>query len=263
MTEPKITDVLWIHSRLWREPWDLAESWVVLHTTRQIAKAVRMRTYPHHLEEARQPYAYGKQYASRAPTIFMQDPRLVRMAAEAAKAHVLHIPPAWDLDPIGDWLAHVEVAEPRVWDAVLRMPFHEIDRRQREWHLSMQDGVASIAPTADIVHRYDDGWSWQHLRTKAQRVDEGRVMQHCVGSPAFDGLEPTSAVFSLRDPEGRSHMTVLMRGTTIEQAYGPRNTRPSDAAILHTVDLRNFVFGGSLPPVPPIDDDDAWRKVDF
>ncbi|WP_062117150.1 hypothetical protein [Aureimonas sp. AU40] len=246
MSDPRLTDVLWIHSRLRRPPFGDIESPVVLHVVRQIAKAVATRTYPHYLEVAPQPYAYGKQYAHLAARTFAQSRVLERMSAEAAKAAVLHIPPGWDLDPIGDWIAHVERTEPEVWDAITRMSFSEIDRRQRAWHLGMQEAAQIVAAEAEVVHRYDDnGWTWQHLRTKAQRQEEGRVMQHCVGSVSFDGLEPTSGVFSLRDADGRSQATVLLHGTWIAQAYGPSNEQPSDDAILKIDELR-FHLGENL-----------------
>ena len=169
MSDPKLTDVLWIHSRLHRPPYEYTQSWAVLHATRQIAKAVRTGIYPHHLEVSRQPYAYGKQHHARAAEIFSADPVLERMADEAARSDVLWIPPGWDLDPIGDWIAHVAVVEPRVWDKILRMDFGEIDRRQRVWHLGLANEKIGVAEPAEIVHRYADGWTWALRRLPVVR----------------------------------------------------------------------------------------------
>lgn len=245
MTDERLADVLWIATRLRREPFGTTQSWAMLHTTRQIAKAVRRETYPHVLNPCDESFKYGWAYARRAALIFETDPVLQRMATEASKAPIVWMPESRDLDMIGDWIEYAATAEPEVWDKIMRMDFAEIDRRQRTWHEAMERAEDPEVQAADLVHTYPDGWTWQHLRTKDQRIREGAAMQHCVGTVSFDGLLDTSAIFSLRDPAGKSIATVLMSGTWVQQAYGRRNSEPVPEAIRRIEDLR-FHLGDNL-----------------
>lgn len=251
MSEPRLTDVLWIASRLKRPPFELNHSWACLHTIRQIARAIRKGTYPHRLEANAEAFAYGKHYLRRSRKVFDIDPVLARMAEEAARAEVLWLPDPVALDDIADWIEHVAVADPRLWNKIMHMGFDEIDRRRREWHLSMRHDEEVRAQAAVVVHVYEDGWSWHHLKSKADRMAEGRAMQHCVGDAGFDGLDVTSGVFALRDPDGRSVCTALLHGTWVAQCYGPRNSHPLPETIRRVDELR-FHLGDNLSAGAPV-----------
>tara|TARA_R100000951_G_scaffold111396_2_gene110366 strand:- start:8322 stop:9398 length:1077 start_codon:yes stop_codon:yes gene_type:complete len=67
----------------------------------------------------------------------------------------------------------------------------------------------------ELLHRFDDGWSWVMLHYKENFEYEGKQMNHCVGSYFEDLEKPTDApdddslvIFSLRDPRNKPHVTI-------------------------------------------------------
>lgn len=81
----------------------------------------------------------------------------------------------------------------------------------REW-----EGSPENIPPGWVVYEYPDGWTVQRLGAgpwgdaTLELEAEGKVMQHCVGGRDYIEMatEGDIAIFSLRDPEGRPHVTI-------------------------------------------------------
>lgn len=142
---------------------------------------------------------------------------------------------------IVDWLNALPEIAPRMLDKLPRVTWEQAKQHAVAWHDELAarrvDGRAGDAGTVD---RLDvpgmPGWSWVHLVTKRALDNEGAVMGHCVGDGGYDymtwgheelcGVRPDAGIWSLRDPTGRSRVTVEISTFGIEQAFGPENERP-------------------------------------
>jgi hypothetical protein len=74
-----------------------------------------------------------------------------------------------------------------------------------------------VSDNAERILDMKDGWHWVKLKPEECGL-EGKRMQHC-GDVRYDG-------YSLRDPQGKPHVTVDVNGNTIEQLKGKQNTEP-------------------------------------
>lgn len=63
-------------------------------------------------------------------------------------------------------------------------------------------------PQGEVVYEFDDGVTVQKLTTKEQLDVEGDVMQHCVGGYCDQVRRGTSEIYSVRDANGRPHVTI-------------------------------------------------------
>lgn len=66
-------------------------------------------------------------------------------------------------------------------------------------------------PQGVVVMEFDDGYTVQHLSGEAQLTAEGEVMQHCVGSYCGEVERGEAFIYSLRDAQGRPHVTIEWR----------------------------------------------------
>lgn len=82
------------------------------------------------------------------------------------------------------------------------------------------------------VHDCGDGYAIYRLRTPEALDREGFAMGHCVGQGAYDlGLTNNmTAIFSLRDGFGKSHVTIEVDQAmgVVEQIKGKQNDLPKD-----------------------------------
>jgi len=79
-----------------------------------------------------------------------------------------------------------------------------------------------------VVYKFDDGWYVVELDNKNDLMVEGNKMNHCVGSYWDEVQSGNSKIFSLRDPNGKPHVTIeLDKGNKIRQISGNSNSEPS------------------------------------
>jgi len=73
-----------------------------------------------------------------------------------------------------------------------------------------------------VLHQFENGWTVQKLTTKAQLVEEGGLLHHCVGYGSYDENMRSSRMASLRDPENRPWQTLTLSpdGAALENAQG-------------------------------------------
>jgi len=79
----------------------------------------------------------------------------------------------------------------------------------------------------EVVQELEDGWTAQKLTTKSQLDREGQVMQHCVGSYYDEVKRGGTTIYSLRDANGRPHVTIEVKRKRVEQAKGKQNATPA------------------------------------
>lgn len=141
-----------------------------------------------------------------------------------------------------DWLNALPEVNPRLLDRIMRITWAQAIDLAVEWHDDLaarrDDGLAGSAGTADPTPVAGmPGWEWVHLVTRIALDLEGKVMGHCVGDGGYDrhswpnGVRPEdwdadAGIWSLRDPEGKSLVTVEIDFDGIRQAQGPGNARP-------------------------------------
>jgi len=79
-----------------------------------------------------------------------------------------------------------------------------------------------------VVYKFDDGWYIVELDNKNDLMAEGNKMNHCVGSYWDKVQVGDSKIFSLRDPNGKPHVTIeLDKDNNIYQISGNSNSEPS------------------------------------
>ena len=78
------------------------------------------------------------------------------------------------------------------------------------------------------AHRFDDGMVAVKLKTPTALRWEGRHMRHCLGDPVYARRLTTQGVkyFSIRDAEGRPHVTLEVVGRRVTQCKGRANSDP-------------------------------------
>lgn len=142
-------------------------------------------------------------------------------------------------------------------DLVARRPGTSLSRisvpdaiqQSRQWHAEIarkaadgEDDASGVTP----VMSFHDGYQWIELKSSHALQYEGGQMQHCVGG--FSYSEAVAAgetrIFSLRDPQGKPHVTVEA-DSHIRQVKGKQNAVPVAKYVPHTVALLNAL---KLPP---------------
>ncbi|MCS4089684.1 PcfJ domain-containing protein [Rhizobium sp. BK176] len=87
-----------------------------------------------------------------------------------------------------------------------------------------------VPPTSgtEVVHECGDGWTIVRLMTPEALDYEGAQMGHCVGQGGYDHLIEEDPIYSLRDPMGRSHITIEVDAYSkrIAQLKGKQNAAP-------------------------------------
>jgi hypothetical protein len=86
------------------------------------------------------------------------------------------------------------------------------DAKVHEWDQAMiqaaQEAKAKEQADAQVLHQWPDGWKLQRLMAEHLGY-EGEVMGHCVGGYGYEDKvrRGDTAILSLRDPQGRPHVT--------------------------------------------------------
>ncbi|MBI1689547.1 hypothetical protein [Methylorubrum sp. DB1722] len=164
-----------------------------------------------------------------------------------------------------DWLRALPETDPRMLDKLPRVTWDQAVDHAVAWHEDLAarrvDRGAGSAGTVDCTPVPSmPGWAWVHLVTKAALDHEGSAMGHCVGDGGYDqhawpgGARPDrwdvdAGIWSLRDPEGRSHVTVDLDFDGIRQAHGPGNDRPEP----ETAPAFEFLLARFVKPGFPFD----------
>ena len=78
------------------------------------------------------------------------------------------------------------------------------------------------------AHRFDDGMVAVRLKTQKALRFEGRHMRHCIGEAVYARRLTTQGVkyFSIRDAQGRPHVTLEVVGRRVTQCKGRANSDP-------------------------------------
>lgn len=78
--------------------------------------------------------------------------------------------------------------------------------QKRASHIAAMEGCEIAAPILNDPAR--EGWAWVKVLSAKALDREGAMMRHCVGSYAQQVEDDELAIWSLRDAEGRPHLTV-------------------------------------------------------
>jgi hypothetical protein len=118
------------------------------------------------------------------------------------------------------------------------LKFGSIDAIVDEGNKAMAQATAKIERTqltekdVQVVAELDDGYTIVRMLTPAALDEESRVMRHCIGNGAYDAMlaDGDTGYFSLRDPQGGSHVTLeiedMSNYRSVTQLQGKANTRP-------------------------------------
>lgn len=118
------------------------------------------------------------------------------------------------------------------------LKFGSIDAIVEEANKAMERAAAKIAHSQlteqdiQVVSELDNGYKIVRLLTPAALDDESRMMRHCIGNGAYDAMlaDGDTGYFSLRDPQGGSHVTLeieqMKKYRFISQLQGKGNTLP-------------------------------------
>jgi hypothetical protein len=102
-----------------------------------------------------------------------------------------------------------------------QMSIEKAIRRTAEYDAQKAKEMAKAHATSvegmPIPREYDDGFKWVELKhkdikkTEQALKSEGEMMGHCVGSYCSDVMSGDIKIFSLRSPDGKSHVTIEAR----------------------------------------------------
>jgi hypothetical protein len=156
-----------------------------------------------------------------------------------------------------DWLNGLDDGAP-VWPRLHRVAVADAVRMAERYHRALERRPAPV-PDEDEggieeVLAFDDGWRAVRLRSRQALAREGALMHHCVAGYAHlvAGPNPSTQIFSLRDPRNRPAVTVEIIGKSARQIKGPANHPPAAALLSKVAALLGAV--GARDPGP-----DGWE----
>lgn len=135
------------------------------------------------------------------------------------------------VEHVKHWLAELHVRDSRLFAALHKMSFAQMQGHSRKWHAAMarrsermrDHGIPDDPFGAPVVMTLDGelaGWKVVWLRSNEARDTEGFVMGNCVGGGHYDKLGGTAAVFSLRDLRNAPHATIYVDARDETNSYG-------------------------------------------
>jgi hypothetical protein len=91
-----------------------------------------------------------------------------------------------------------------------------------------RNGELSAAEGTDPYMDLGDGWWLVRLLTAEALDYESSIMQHCIGNGGYDGqlADPDTLFLSLRDPAGKSHVTIALSDGSVDEISGKQNATP-------------------------------------
>lgn len=177
--------------------------------------------------------------------------------------------PMWErLEPIWRFRAIVDWAEAEGID-LNRMSLEDILEGADEF--GAERAATKTISQGEVVYEFDDGWTVQRLTTEEQLADEGDAMQNCIGDESvgcytMGGLEMGGRhgsgvkIYSLRDPQGRPHVSMAFNGTIMEEFKGKQNSPPRKPEyIKKAIEFRYELQPGEISG---IFDERDWREFE-
>lgn len=172
------------------------------------------------------------------------------------------------------------LSQDTIWSAVLR--FRSIvDWAEAEnvdiSKISLEDAMDAAAEWGErrkesklvpgnVIYRWPDGWTVQHLTTQEQLDGEGTAMQHCVAE-YYDPEDEDIHIYSIRDADGRPHVTIEWRDDEkyVAQVKGKQNAEPKWEYLKRAIEFRAQELdrrAGTpmLEPVEPPDHADGIKS---
>lgn len=119
--------------------------------------------------------------------------------------------------------------------------------------------VSAKVRQGKVVHKFENGWTVQELRGRAELEAEGKLLSHCVGSYCDAVDEGRSVIYSLRDPDGVPYITMEWQpdpdddesGGDFVQIYGHQNSR------IGSDTFAEYVFSVGQENEPPLAAEDV------
>jgi len=107
------------------------------------------------------------------------------------------------------------------------------------------------------IMNLNNGYSVVQLFTPESLDYEGSMLQHCAGDGYYDKRvhEPCVEIYSVRDAQGKPHLTIEVNDGKIIQCYGYKNTIPCDQ------DLRTTVRALMREQRLDIPDVNGWNRL--
>lgn len=125
-----------------------------------------------------------------------------------------------------------------------KMSVQDVANKTGSWNDYLQakkdNAATQLSPNSTVTKQYPDGHQWVQLAPEDLQ-GEGDSMGHCVGGYCDSVKDGSSTIYSLRDSQGKPHVTVETRPgadkTNIVQIKGKGNAAPVDAYQPHVQDL--------------------------
>ena len=152
-----------------------------------------------------------------------------------------------DMDHVFDWLASFKLSQPSGYARIGRMAPEAVFEHARRWSPSAKGPTRRDPGVVREILALADGARWVEIMDLAALRHEGSFMSHCVGLGGYDHLvrDGDGRVFSLRDGEGRSHLTLSVVGSgsrlLFDQAKGHANAAPHRALLDDLAALLNHL----------------------
>lgn len=124
----------------------------------------------------------------------------------------------------------------------------DFDKRIDAWNEDMankadEQAEEEAAKGGKVVHKWPDNWTVRQLHTPEELEAEGDAMGHCVGSYAHQVENGNTLIYSLRDPQGKPHVTTEIRPEHYEWTDSSGNVHRSPHKSFDNGVLTN-------PPIP-------------
>jgi hypothetical protein len=93
---------------------------------------------------------------------------------------------------------------------IMQLKIHDLLERVAQWDEHLRNKEAQEGPLAKghVVHQWPDGWTMRRLDTHEELQAEGDAMGHCVGGYGDEVAKGNAAIYSLRDPNHKPHVTI-------------------------------------------------------
>jgi hypothetical protein len=129
--------------------------------------------------------------------------------------------------PVVDYM--VELVHNKPDTKIAQIGFEVAEARATKWHADMaktrQEQVILEEEGVTVVQTFPDGYTWRNVFGKEALNREGDNMGHCVGRFNYwsQVIRAKVVIVSLRDEANASHVTIEIKGDSIEQIKGKAN----------------------------------------
>ena len=144
------------------------------------------------------------------------------------------------------WLSHLdEYDRPRklMKFSTLNQAIKEADKAMNKLNQQIEN-LTLNENDEELITKLENGYYFVRLLSPSALKMEGKIMQHCIGQGGYDKILETdeNRVFSLRDPAGKPHATLLadfnsgLKKPKVIQLQGKQNKHPDDKYIPYLID---------------------------